>query len=425
MPIEFSLSDEPFNTQYAPLGVLLALYQQKQVLQPLEQVVAPEKKVLFSTHDKLKQVLVSILAGCDTLSEVNTKLQGDQPLAQAGGWVAFADQSTLSLTLDALTLMNLTQLQHCLRQLLRLHGDTGSHDWRGFLWLDYDLSGLPCSKRSEGSQKGYFSQKNSTGRQLARVSAAQHQETIWSGLFPGNAHTVNCFPTALQSAQDSLELDSKQRQRTVWRFDGGGGSEANFRLLLAQGYHRHAKGLSSSRAAALAKQATRWDAYHDKWVAEVPPPFDLGRPVRVFVQRRLHQGQFLHNYFVSTLTFPAKSHFLSYYDARGGAEVAQFREDKSGLALAIRRKRAFAGQLAYILLTDLAHNLVADFKHHGLSGSPFAHYGIKRIIRDLFCLPGSLLFADQQLVRVTLPTLKQNSHDLLFCLEKYCSERFS
>lgn len=159
MPIEFSLSDEPFNTQYAPLAVLLALYQQNQVLQLLEQVVAPEKKVLFSTCDKLEQVLTSILAGCDTLSEVNTKLHGDQPLAQAGGWVAFADQSTLSLTLDALTLTNLTQLQQCQQQLLQLYGYTGNHDWRGFLWLDYDLSGLPCSKRYEGSQKGYFSQK--------------------------------------------------------------------------------------------------------------------------------------------------------------------------------------------------------------------------------------------------------------------------
>jgi hypothetical protein len=27
------------------------------------------------------------------------------------------------------------------------------------LWLDYDLSGLPCSERAEASQKGYFSDK--------------------------------------------------------------------------------------------------------------------------------------------------------------------------------------------------------------------------------------------------------------------------
>jgi hypothetical protein len=33
------------------------------------------------------------------------------------------------------------------------------HDWRGFLHLDFDLSGLPCSPRAEASQKGYFSGK--------------------------------------------------------------------------------------------------------------------------------------------------------------------------------------------------------------------------------------------------------------------------
>ena len=32
MDIQFGLTDSTFNTQYAPLGVLLALYKQKQVL---------------------------------------------------------------------------------------------------------------------------------------------------------------------------------------------------------------------------------------------------------------------------------------------------------------------------------------------------------------------------------------------------------
>ena len=86
--------------------------------------------------------------------------------------------------------------------------------------------------------------KNVTGRQLARVSAIDHQETIWSEVFPGNRHTAKCLPDALKGVQSSLELDAKQRQRTVWRMDGGGGSDANFQLLLQQGYQLHAKGFS-------------------------------------------------------------------------------------------------------------------------------------------------------------------------------------
>jgi len=36
---------------------------------------------------------------------------------------------------------------------------TIKHDWRGYLWLDYDLSPLPCSAQAEASQKGYCGKK--------------------------------------------------------------------------------------------------------------------------------------------------------------------------------------------------------------------------------------------------------------------------
>ncbi len=116
------------------------------------------KIINFSLVDKLQQILVSILAGCDTISEVNTKLKGD-PLAQSSGWTGFADQSTLSLALDSLTLMNIEQLRTASCQIWQTYGATMTHDWRGFLWLDYDLSGLPCGRQAEGSKKGFFSQK--------------------------------------------------------------------------------------------------------------------------------------------------------------------------------------------------------------------------------------------------------------------------
>lgn len=45
--MKFGFTDETFNRQYAPLGMLLALYQQKQVLQPLEDVTAaPQLNVI-------------------------------------------------------------------------------------------------------------------------------------------------------------------------------------------------------------------------------------------------------------------------------------------------------------------------------------------------------------------------------------------
>lgn len=254
------------------------------------------------------------------------------------------------------------------------------------------------------------------------MSAILEQETIWSDVFPGNQHTLHCFKPAVEASETALELAAEQRRRTVWRLDGGSGADDELCWLLAKGYHVMAKGLSNRRAEALAAKVRRWDAYPENaWLGEVDPPIDYGRPVRVFVKRRLKDNQYLHSYYISTLSLPSKGCFLHLYDARGGAEVEQFRNDKSGLSMEARRKHSFLGQKGYILLTDLAHNLLADFYHRALAGSKFEGYGPKRIVRDLLAVPGKLVFDDQQLVRVELLSQNQFSKDLAICLERYCS----
>jgi hypothetical protein len=159
MTIEIGETKELTNTRYAPLAVLAALYQQNHTLQPLEQVKIPMKIRRFDAASKLMQILLSILAGCETLYEAHSKLSAEVPLAEAWGWEGFADQSNLSRTLDALTLTNLDQLRQSTTHIWQAHTRIKDHDWRGFLWLDFDLSGLPCSPRAEESQKGYFSDK--------------------------------------------------------------------------------------------------------------------------------------------------------------------------------------------------------------------------------------------------------------------------
>jgi hypothetical protein len=47
------------------------------------------------------------------------------------------------------------------------------------LVLDVDLSPLPASRQSEGSERGYMGRcRSKTGRKLVRVRAAQYQETV-------------------------------------------------------------------------------------------------------------------------------------------------------------------------------------------------------------------------------------------------------
>jgi hypothetical protein len=107
-------------------------------------------------------VLISILAGCETISEVNTKLKPELGLARIWQWDRFVDQSCLAETLDALTLMNIDELRCAVTDIWRSQSRISCHDWRGHLYLDFDLSGLPCGKQAEKSQKGYFSGKKTS-----------------------------------------------------------------------------------------------------------------------------------------------------------------------------------------------------------------------------------------------------------------------
>jgi len=154
-----STVEASINTHYAPLALLSAHYQQNQTLKPLEMVEVAMKTVRYSPTSKLEQVFLSIWAGCEYLSEVNCRLKTERALAQVWQLERFADQSMLSRTLDGLTQMNIEQLRAAEKTIWQEHSQTKQHDWRGYLLLDYDLSGLPSGQQAEGSMKGYFSGK--------------------------------------------------------------------------------------------------------------------------------------------------------------------------------------------------------------------------------------------------------------------------
>lgn len=159
MQVEFGKTKEVTNTQFAPVGVLIAYYESQNILVPLQSVASTAKKGDFTLAEKLEQVIWSILTGCEYLSVVNTKLRPERKLAQVKGKDCFAEQSTLANALNELTQMNRDQLEVSIRQISNRCSRMCHHDWRGLLTLDFDLSGLPCGKQAEGSKKGYFSGK--------------------------------------------------------------------------------------------------------------------------------------------------------------------------------------------------------------------------------------------------------------------------
>lgn len=162
MRIEFGLTPELTNTQYAPLTALAAYFEEGKVLTPLESVSSAARKGDYSLANKLTQVILSILAGCEHIALVNAHLRSEPVLAQLYRIDHFADQSTLSRGLNGLTQMNLGQLEAAVKQISHRCSRTVDHDWRGFLQLDFDLSGLPCGKQAVGGAKGYVSGKKTS-----------------------------------------------------------------------------------------------------------------------------------------------------------------------------------------------------------------------------------------------------------------------
>jgi hypothetical protein len=69
------------------------------------------KKVDHSASDKLQDVVISILAGCRSISQVNTRIVPDQALAHAWGRKRFAGQSQLARVLNAFDATHVAQLR--------------------------------------------------------------------------------------------------------------------------------------------------------------------------------------------------------------------------------------------------------------------------------------------------------------------------
>ena len=159
MGIEFGLTTGPFNTKYAPLAALGWHFRAQEELKPLEKVQDEAGNPEFSLADELIQVLISILANCEYICEVNSRLRSERKLAQPWGFERYLEQSSLAVALNQLNRMKLSQLEQAVQMIWCKNSRALGHDWRGLLWFDLDLSGLICGKAAEGSEKGYFSGK--------------------------------------------------------------------------------------------------------------------------------------------------------------------------------------------------------------------------------------------------------------------------
>lgn len=446
-------------TPCASLAAIGVKLRERDIFGPIRQRVRiGQKTVKYAPTDKLYDGFISLLAGAHGLVEINSRLRSDAALQVAFGRSACAEQSVVQQTLDACTSENVKQMEQAMDEIYRQHSRGYRHDYRAaWQMLDVDLSGWPCGKKAAFATKGYFasSQRNRRGRQLGRVLATRYHEVVVDRLFAGNRQLNVSLQELMQAAQATLQLTAAQRQRCLVRVDAGGGSAPNLNWLLEQGYQILGKACSAQQARLLAKSVQEWVSdprLPDRqvgWVTEAPSAFV--RPVRrVAVRCRKPNGQWGVGVLICSLTDQqigqlagsspqavSAEHavllaLVALYDQRGGGIETSFKGDKGGMGLTKRNKKRFEAQQMVMLLGTLAHNVVVwaqawltspqstpKAEPPAQRQTPLRHYGILRMVRDVFHVSGFLcldpcqqileivLNQDAPLSRLIIPSLRE------------------
>ncbi len=190
------------------------------------------------------------------------------------------------------------------------------------------------------------------------------------------------------------------------RLDACFGNDQNINWLLHRGYQVLSKGKSRKHASLVACQVHEWYILDEhKWIAEVPAHLchRYYRHTKTVVLRWYNQktNLFKHALLICSLHGYDLFKISQLYNDRASMEN-EIKADKSGLLLPRRRKKQLNAQEALVLLTDLAHNILAWSRHFWAAEPAIGDIGIYGIVNKIMPIPGKLTFKDNQLIKVRL-----------------------
>jgi hypothetical protein len=361
------------------------------------------KTVRYSWQDKLRELLCSIVAGCEHTVSINHRLVPDTALAkELIGKDRFADQSGINRLLHAFSDENLKELESVYQQDYTLNGRAWRLPTDEPTIVDLDMSGFRADgKTYEGAQKGYIERgrKGCKGYKASFAYVHSEREILGCVIDGGKAVESTHIDRIVELVK--MRLGSTSLRRIILRGDPKYGTSRIVDRCLEKKYLFLFKGANSTSARKYAKRIERWEKIVDKedeeiYAAELRAKLPGSKyRTRIVVfrsvskkeasseERKKKRKEFWH--LVTNLhesLYTAKA-LLELYHEREGIE-AYIKTDKSGLHLKNLRTRNLTGIRAFLLLTCMVHNLIVH-AIRSMKNVVKGRLGVKAFVEKLAC----------------------------------------
>jgi hypothetical protein len=242
-------------------------------------------------------------------------------------------------------------------------------------------------------------------------------------LYPGNQTSEKSLVKTIEQVEALLQINKRHHRRGVLiRLDAGFGNDQNINWLLHRRYQILSKHKSSKRASLIASQIDEWYPLDGrKWVAEVPKSlchfYYRRTQTSVLCWYSSRRYVFKYALLICSLLDLDLFQISHLYDERASMEN-EIKADKGGLLLPKRRKKQLEAQEALVLLTDLAHNILAWSRDFWALEPKIGALGTYGIVNKIMTIPGKLTFQDGELVKARLQATHPLAKPVVSCLSR-------
>ena len=356
------------------------------------------KAVKYTWQDKMRELISSIVAGCEHTVSINHRLVPDTTLAkELIGKDRFADQSGINRLLHAFTDENVRELESIFEQDYAQNGLAWRSPKDQMLWVDLDMSGFRTDgKTYEGAEKGYIGKRGARGYKASFAYVHECREVLGCVFDGASASEIHHIDRLLELVK--TRVGSPRVREMVLRGDAAYGKASFVDRFVEEGYIFLLRGMHSPSARKYARRIKEWvrieKSEEELYAGEIRTRITGSKHrIRVIVFKDVRKDGRVEFWHLLTnlpeILYPMQMMFDLYHE-RQGIE-AFFKTDKSGLHIKNLRTRNLVGIKAFILLACMTHNLIV----HALSSMrqivKRGFIGVKAFVEKLSCARGWLV----------------------------------